>query len=62
MFGFLMEIIILLCWGIWMSRNNCIFRNNEASVEGCKAIFRDVFGLVILRAKKKYLPDISLWL
>jgi hypothetical protein len=59
---FFMEIIILLCWGIWMSRNNCIFRNIEASVEGCKAIFRDIFGLVILRAKKKYLPDISLWL
>jgi hypothetical protein len=59
---FFMEIIILLCWSIWMSRNNLIFRNEEASKDKCKAIFRNVFALVILRAKKNYLPNISLWL
>jgi hypothetical protein len=45
-----------------MSRNNLIFRNEEASKDKCKAIFRNVFALVILRAKKNYLPNISLWL
>ena len=59
---FFMEIIILLCWSIWMSRNNLIFRNEEATKDKCKAIFRNLFGLVILRAKKKYFPEISLWL
>jgi hypothetical protein len=28
---FFMEIIIILCWSIWTSTNNFIFRNEEAS-------------------------------
>jgi hypothetical protein len=59
---FFMEIIVLMCWSIWSVRNNLIFRNQEASVQHCKHIFRNVFGLVVLRAKKRYLPQISLWL
>jgi hypothetical protein len=58
---FFMEVIIIMCWSIWIVRNNLIFRGQEASSQQCKQIFRQVFGLVILRAKK-YLPHISSWL
>jgi hypothetical protein len=56
---FLMEIIIIMYWSIWTVRNNRIFRGDEASTQQCKHIFKNVFGLVILRAKKKYLPQIN---
>jgi len=59
---FFMKIIVLMCWSIWSVRNNLIFRNQEASMQHCKYIFGYVFGLVVLRAKKRYLPLISLWL
>jgi hypothetical protein len=56
-----MKIIILLCWILWTVRNNHIFREEEATREHCKFIFKNVFRLVILCAKK-YLPDIETWL
>jgi hypothetical protein len=59
---FFMEIIIIMCWSIWTVRNNLIFRGDEASTQQCKHIFRSIFDLVTLRAKKKYFPQISLWL
>jgi hypothetical protein len=60
--SFFMEIIILLCWSIWSVTNNYIFRAEEPSRDQCKFIFKNVFRLVILRAKKKYLPNIETWL
>jgi hypothetical protein len=59
---FFMEVIIIMCWSIWAVRNNLIFRGQEATSQGCKHVFRNVFGLVILCAKKKYFPRISSWL
>jgi len=40
---FFMEIIILFCWAIWMSRNNFIFRELTPSIQGCKRIFKSEF-------------------
>jgi hypothetical protein len=59
---FFMEIVIIMCWSIWKVRNDLIFRGEAVSLEKCKAVFKKCFGLVILRAKKRYLPTISLWL
>jgi len=40
---FFMEIIILFCWAIWMSRNNFIFSELPPSIQGCKRIFKSKF-------------------
>lgn len=57
-----MEIIIVMSWNIWTVRNGLIFRGEEATVQKCKAVFKKVFGLIVLRVKKRYIPLINLWL
>jgi hypothetical protein len=52
---FFMEIIILLSWSIWTSRNNLIFKNEAFSVDGAKDFFKKEFGMVIDWAKTKVL-------
>jgi hypothetical protein len=59
---FFMEIILTMCWAIWMMRNDAIFRNLAHSIQRCKAVFRHEFALVILRAKARYHPMIDQWL
>ena len=37
---FFMEIIVRMCWAIWIMRNDIIFKNIAHSVQRCKAVFR----------------------
>ena len=60
--NFYMEIIILMSWCIWVSRNDHIFQGIQQSIPNCRAIFKKEFSLVIHRAKKKYFPLIEEWL
>ncbi|EES18608.2 hypothetical protein SORBI_3009G220900 [Sorghum bicolor] len=60
--SFFMEIIILFCWAIWMSRNNYVFRDIPPSVQGCKTIFRAEFLWLLCRVKSKYFPRIQEWI
>jgi hypothetical protein len=57
---FFMEIIITMCWSIWMMRNDLIFHDISHTVQRCKSVFKKKFALVILRAKAKYHPQIHL--
>jgi len=59
---FAMDIIITMCWSIWMLCNDVIFRNIPHSIRRCKALFKKEFALVILRAKEALHPRIDLWL
>jgi hypothetical protein len=59
---FFMEIIVTMCWAIWMMRNDIIFRNLAHSVQRCKNVFKTEFALVILRAKASLHPYIDQWL
>jgi hypothetical protein len=59
---FFMEIIVTMCWSIWMMRNDLIFNGVPHSLSRCKAEFKKEFALVILRAKASLHPDIDLWL
>jgi len=59
---FFMEIVIILCWSIWSIRNDLIFRQIPPSLFRCLSIFKDTFGLLLLRAKRRYFPQIELWL
>jgi hypothetical protein len=51
-----MEIIILMSWSIWTSRNNFILKNEIFSVDGAEGVFKKEFAMVIHRAKPKYFP------
>jgi len=57
-----MEIIILLSWAIWMTRNNKIFKQINASTQGCKALFMLEMDALLLRAKKNYSPRLQEWI
>lgn len=59
---FMDEIIVTMCWSIWSMRNDVILRNEQASVQRCKTIFKSEFALVILKAKSRYSPHAQLWL
>ena len=52
----------LMCWSIRSVRTSLIFRGEAVSLHRCKHGFKEVFGWVILRAKKKHFPLISEWL
>jgi len=60
--SFFMEIIITICWAIWMLRSDIIFKNISHSVQRCKSVFKKGFALVILRAKEAQHPSLDLWL
>jgi hypothetical protein len=53
---FFMEIVVTICWSIWSVRNDVIFINLQASVQRCKAIIKNEFAQVILRARTTYHP------
>jgi len=59
---FFMEIIIIMSWSIWTLRNDVIFRGIPASSLRGLEIFKDNFGKLLWRAKKKYFPFIEAWL
>ena len=59
---FFMEIIVTMCWAIWIMRNDIIFRNLAHSVQRCRSVFKKEFALVILRAKTSLHPRIVSWL
>ena len=58
---FFMEVIILMSWTIWKSRNDFIFRQIQPSIALAKLNFREEFRLLLLRAKRAYSPLIDQW-
>lgn len=58
---FFLEVIVTMCWAIWMLRNDIIFRNFAHTTSRCKLIFKQEFALVMLRAKVSYHPCIDQW-
>jgi hypothetical protein len=59
---FFMEIIILLAWSIWQTRNSWIFNNIDPSVQCCRRIFKKEFSLVLLKAKPSLLLAMDAWI
>jgi hypothetical protein len=56
---FVMEVLVLMTWAMWSSRNDWIFNNKDSTVEACKMKFISKFKL-LLRAKKKYFQWLDL--
>ena len=59
---FFMEIIILMSQSIWVTRNNCIFKNLDPSVDGFKRAFIAEMFLLLHRVKREMTTHINTWL
>jgi hypothetical protein len=59
---FFMEIIILMVWSIWKTRNDWIFNNIDPSVEVCRIRFISEFKLLLHRVKQSSVPQLENWL
>jgi len=59
---FFMEVIILMSWTIWKSRNDIILRQTQPSLALAKENFMEEFRLLLLRAKHAYSPLIEQWI
>jgi len=42
-----MEVIILMSWRIWITRNNFIFKNEAFPIDGVKSLFKEFARLSI---------------
>ena len=58
---FFMEIIILAAWGIWMVRNNKIFKNIRPSFQEWKVIFFNELKNLNCRIRAKYAHQFQAW-
>jgi hypothetical protein len=56
---FSMEIIMLSAWGIWIIRNNKVFKDQNVEFASWKAIFYQELKLLVHRMKKKHLTLIK---
>jgi hypothetical protein len=59
---FFMEVIILRCWGIWMTRNDLIFRKLIPSVQRCRDTFKKEIALALHRAKSSVVDMMKEWI
>lgn len=59
---FYMDVIILMCWAIWMVRNDAIFKGIQPSIQGCATHFKKEYALATLRAKKDHPYLMNIWL
>jgi hypothetical protein len=59
---FSMEIVILMNWSIWKTRNAWFFQNKAPTVQQCKIEFARELRLVMLRAKGRFDSTIPAWL
>jgi hypothetical protein len=57
-----MEIIILMAWSIWTTRNDWIFNNIDPSVENCKQKFISEFSLMMHKIRTDKAPPMLVWL
>jgi hypothetical protein len=59
---FAMEIIILAAWGIWIIRNNKVFKDQNAVFNSWKAVYIQELKLLEHRMKKKHVMALNVWI
>ena len=57
-----LDIIILLCWAIWTSRNDVIFQNNRVSLSSTRAAFKKELTLLLHCVKSKHKACLEEWI
>jgi hypothetical protein len=58
---FFMEIIILICWSIWTTRNDFIFKGFTPSLYRARQKLKDELHLLIHKAKRKSYAGLQVW-
>jgi hypothetical protein len=59
---FSMEIIILMTWAIWTTRNAWIFNNMDPLPQDCKRKFLSKFSVLLHRVKPELVNPMEVWL
>jgi hypothetical protein len=59
---FSLDIFIIWCWGIWMVRNDTVFKNTAPSVAACKFYIVEEVSLLLLRTKERVTPLLESWI
>ena len=59
---FSLDLFILFCWGIWIVRNDVIFRNKNPTVDDCKRYIASESLLLLHRAKANLIPPLESWI
>ena len=54
--SFFMEVILIMCWTIWKSRNDLIFSQIQPNLDQAKRFFKSEFALFLCRAKRVISP------
>jgi hypothetical protein len=52
--SFAMEILILAAWGIWIVRNNKVFKDQNANFNSWKEIYNQELRMLVHMMKKKH--------
>lgn len=60
--SFALDIFILICWAIWVMRNDVIFRNKNPSVADCKRTISVELHLLLHRTKPRIIPLVEAWI
>ena len=56
------NIVILLCWSIWISRNDLIFQGLQPSTNSCQRIFKTELVLLGHRVSSKHKALVEEWI
>lgn len=59
---FFVEMIILVCWAIWLARNELIFNARQTSLQECRRGFFKEIKMVNLRVKSSLSSSFDQWL
>jgi hypothetical protein len=59
---FALDLFILVCWGIWMVRNDVIFRNQNPLLQSCRRYVLEEVKLLLLRVKSSLAPSLNSWI
>jgi hypothetical protein len=57
-----MILVILLCWAIWIARNDVIFKTLPASVDAAIDLLLSELNLLTVRARSKDTSAFDLWI
>jgi hypothetical protein len=58
-FPFAMEILIIAAWGIWIVRNNKVFKDQNANFNSWKEIYNQELRMLVHMMKKKHANTIK---
>ena len=58
---FSLEIVTLVAWALWTTRNDFIFKGKDPSVYRCRKKFKDEMALLLHKAKRKAYRGMESW-